>query len=225
MLTRVVGRGRVRELSETELDQLRAGAARTVVDVGTGDGRFAYARATAHPDWLVIGIDAIDEPMGETAQRAMRRPERGGRPNLLLLRASIEQVPGELMDAADEVTVVLPWGRLLEGIVCPDEEVPLGLASLCRPGAAVSIILNGEIWVESTPARFRDLPDPTPEHVATVVAPAFAEAGIRLSAARWLEADEAKALTSTWSRKLGHGREHPRFLNIDGVACSLGSPG
>jgi 16S rRNA (adenine(1408)-N(1))-methyltransferase len=224
MLTRVVGKGRVREMHETELDQLRAASARTVVDVGTGDGRFAYARATAHPDSFVIGIDAIDEPMGEIAQKAMRRPERGGRPNLLLLRASIEHMPSELGGKADEVTVVLPWGRLLEGIVCPDDEVPRGVARLCRPAAHVSITLNGEIWLESTPARFRDLPAATPEHVAMVVAPAFAAVGIRLSAARWLEADEAKAIASTWARKLGHGRAHPRFLHIDGVAFSLGSP-
>jgi len=216
VLTRVIGKGRVREMQAAEVDKLREAAIRTVVDVGTGDGRYAYARASAHPDWLVVGLDAIDEPMGEVANKAMRKAERGGRPNLVLLRASIEEPPAELHGIADEVTVVLPWGRLLEGIVCPDDAVSRGLARLCRTGARVSITLNGEIWLESTPARFRDLPAATPEHVAAVVAPAFAESGIELSPARWLGADETKAISSTWARKLGHGRAHPRFLQLDG---------
>jgi 16S rRNA (adenine(1408)-N(1))-methyltransferase len=218
MLTRVVGKDRVRELSAAELDELRAPAVRTLVDVGTGDGRFVYALASAHPDWLVIGMDAIDEPMGETAHKSMRKPARGGRSNVVLLRASIESVPAELTGVADEVSVVLPWGRLLEGIVCPDEVVPRGLASLGRTGATISITLNGEIWVDSTPLRFRDLPDATPERIAEVVAPGFASSGIDIAPARWLSADETKALPSTWARKLGHSRAHPRFLQVNGVA-------
>lgn len=218
MLTRVVGKGRVREMPAAELDELRAAADRIVVDVGTGDGRMVHALAPAHPGWLVVGLDALDEPMGEIAHKAGRKRARGGRPNVVLLRASVEALPVELCGIADDVRVVLPWGRLLEGIVCPDDVVPRGIASLCKPGATVSITLNGEIWVDSTPLRFRDLPAPTPEHVTDVVAPAFASAGIDLAPARWLSAEETRALPSTWARKLGHGRSHPRYLHLDGVA-------
>jgi 16S rRNA (adenine(1408)-N(1))-methyltransferase len=218
MLIRVVGKGRAREMPPAELDELRAHATRTVVDVGTGDGRAVYALASEHGDWLVIGIDALDEPMGEIAGRAARKPARGGRPNVVLLRASVEALPDELTGVADEVRVVLPWGRLLEGIVAPDGEVPRGIAALCRPGATVAITLNGEIWLDSTPARFRDLPPPTLEHVDTVVVPEFARAGIRLQSARWLTAEETQALPGSWARRLGHGRPHPRFLHLEGVA-------
>jgi hypothetical protein len=80
-------------------------------------------------------------------------------------------------------------------------------------------VLNGEIWEDSTPARFADLPVPTPEYVGSVIAPAFADAGIAIEPARYLDAAEAKALPTTWARKLGHGR-HPRFIAFSGRHAS-----
>jgi len=201
-----------------DLHALRDRFARALVDVGTGDGRFAYHQATEHPDALVVGIDALDEPMGEVAAKAGRKPARGGRPNLVLVRASVEHLPDELRAFADTVTVVLPWGRLLEGIVRAQPDVVGGVAALCRPGAAVRVVLNGEIWLASTPARYESLPLPTPEYVAEVVAPAFARAGVVVSDARVLSAAEAKALPSTWARRLASGRAHPTFVAFEGVA-------
>ena len=98
------------------------------------------------------------------------------------------------------------------------DDVLGGIAALCRPGARVVVTLNGEIWLDSTPARYEPLPVPTPEYVADVVAPGFARRGIELGAARYATAEEAKALPTTWARKLGHGRDHPRFVQFDGVA-------
>ncbi len=217
MLTRVVGKGRTAEMTASELGALRSEFAKCAVDVGTGDARFAYHLASEHSDWLVVGIDALDEPMGEIAYRAARKPARGGRANLVLLRGAIEALPVELQDIADEVDVVLPWGALLEGIVRARPDVVGGIATLARPGAVIRMTLNGEIWLDSTPARFEDLPVATPEYVAEAVAPEFRRAGIDLGPARYLDAKEAKALPSTWARRLGHGRPHPRFVQIEGV--------
>jgi 16S rRNA (adenine(1408)-N(1))-methyltransferase len=215
-LTRVVGKGRTAEMEPAELSSLRASAARTIVDAGTGDGRFAYALASAHPEWLVVGLDALDEPMGEMAHKALRKPAKGGRANVVYVRAAVEELPADLRGIADEVHVLLPWGRLLEGIVLAQADVVEGLAALCRPGAHIDITLNGEIWVESTPARYEKLPVPTPEYVAEVVGPGFARAGMNVAPARYLSADEANALPTTWARRLGHARAHPRFVHFEG---------
>jgi 16S rRNA (adenine(1408)-N(1))-methyltransferase len=216
-LTRVVGKGRTTAIDADELSALRASADRVVVDVGTGDGRYAYDLASAHPDWLVIGIDALDEPMGEIAHRASRKPAKGGRANVLFVRAAAEALPAELHGIADEVHVLLPWGRLLEGVVLADEEVLGGLAALGRPGARVDVTLNGEIWEASMPVRYEQLPVPTPQYVTEVVAPGFARVGIELGPARYLSAEEAKGMPTTWARKLGHGRAHPRFVHFSGT--------
>ncbi len=173
-LTRVVGKGRTAEMKPDDLSALRAPAMRTIVDAGTGDGRYPYALASAHSDWLVVGLDALDEPMGEMAHKALRKPAKGGRANVLYLRAAVEALPDELLGIADEVHVLLPWGRLLEGIVLARDDVVQGLAALGRPGAHVDITLNGEIWEESTPTRYEHLPVATPGYVAEVVTPGFA---------------------------------------------------
>jgi 16S rRNA (adenine(1408)-N(1))-methyltransferase len=216
-LTRVVGKGRTAVMEPIDLASLRAAYANCAVDVGTGDAHFAYHLASARPDWLVIGLDALDEPMGEIAYKAARKPARGGRPNLVLLRAAIEALPAELAQIADEVDVLLPWGALLEGIVRAVPVVVAGIATLARPGARVVMALNGEIWLDSTPARYEDLPVATPDYVAEQIAPEFGRAGIDLAHARYMTASEAKSLPTTWARRLGHGRPHPRFVHIEGV--------
>ncbi len=183
-LTRVVGKGRIAEMPAAELAAMRAEYERCAVDVGTGDARFVYHLASERPDWLVIGIDAIEAPMGEIAYKAARKPARGGRANVVLLRAAIEALPSELHAIADEVDVLLPWGALLEGIVRARSDVVAGIASLARPAGVVHLTLNGEIWLDSTPARFEDLPVPTPEYVAAEMEPEFRRAGIDIGAAR-----------------------------------------
>jgi 16S rRNA (adenine(1408)-N(1))-methyltransferase len=210
-IVRVVGKGRVAAMTNEEFEAARSGMERTFVDVGTGDGRYAREVATEQPRWLVIGIDALAEPMEEAARKAKRK-------NLLFVRAAIESVPAELHRVADTVSVMLPWGALLEGIVLARDDILHGIASVCAPGGRVEVTLNGEIWLDSTPARFADLPLPTPDYVAEVVAPGFARAGIDIGPARELTAAEANGIASTWARKLGHGRDHPTFVRFDGIA-------
>jgi len=207
---RVLGKGRAGAMPDGELRARVAGASQTLVDVGTGDGRFVRAFARAHPDDLVIGIDALAEPLEAAARKSPA--------NALFFRASVETLPPELRGIADVVTIVLPWGRLLEGIVLGERDVVDGIAALARSSARVEITLNGEIWADALPARFEHLPLPTPDHVRDVVAPAFAAAGIDLQPAAWLTADEARAVESTWARKLRHDRAHPRFLYVVGTA-------
>jgi len=215
-LVRVLGKGRTEIMDDAELAARRAAAGRAAVDLGTGDAHYAYRLAVAHPQWLVIALDALDEPMADVARKAARKPAKGGVTNLVLLRASAEALPSALEGIGDEVTVLLPWGKLLEGIVLAHDDVLRGVASLLRPSGRLTVTLNGEIWVESMPARYGHLPVPTPEHVAEIVAPGFARAGVEIGPACYLTAEDAHSLPTTWARKLAHGRAHPRFVRFDG---------
>lgn len=213
----VVEGKRTRDMSADELDERIGTAARVVVDVGTGDGRWAYTAAEANPDWLVVGIDAISERLAEYSAKAGRKPAKGGAPNALFVRASAEQPPPELHHRADAVHVHLPWGALLAGLVAPDSDsgaaVLDGLAALAKTQASLTVVLNAEPWEESTPKDVAELPAVTVADAETRLAPLYAARGIVVHEAREMTADEVRSFTTTWSRKLAAShRGHPKFV-------------
>jgi 16S rRNA (adenine(1408)-N(1))-methyltransferase len=223
----VVEGKRTRELPRDELDELAgrlSRAGRVHIDVGTGDGRYAYATATAHPDWLVVGIDAIREPLAEISTKAARKPAKGGRDNLLFVRASAEDPPPELHGTAHEVGVVLPWGALLTGAVLAQPAVLQGLTALARPeGADLTVVLNAEPWEESTPKDMAGLPAVTVDYAADTLAPAYAEQGVTVTEARLLDPAEVKALPTTWARRLAASHQgRPRFVLVKGRIAGRG---
>lgn len=191
-------------------DELAArvgGAARVVVDVGTGDARAAWRLARAEPDTLVIGLDPAWQRMSDTATRARRKPAKGGAPNLVLVNAAVEAAPTALDQVADAVTVLMPWGGLLRGVVAAGPDVCAGLRRLARPGATLEIVIGTSIWRPPIPVELVDLPELTPAALAP-----NGELAARWAAAGWA-VDEAAVTTSlddgapvtSWARRLGSG--------------------
>ena len=156
------------------------------------------ARAAAEPGTLVIGIDAQASAMSETSRRASRAARKGGLPNALFVVASAERPPSELAGLADLVTVTLPWGSLLEGVLGRSVPVTCGLASLVAPGGRI------EALVSTTARDGRDLPA-----LDDVMAPAlvgtWAASGMRLDGFRPATAEELLATRSSWARRLRLG--------------------
>ena len=111
------------------------------MDLGTGDGRFVLAHAAAHPDRLVVGVDASAEAMAEASRRAARRNGRGDLQNAIFVVASLEALPHELNDFADLVTVHFPWGSLRSAAAGHDSEATARLARLVAPGGRLELIL------------------------------------------------------------------------------------
>ena len=211
---RVVRGRQVVEVTREELDALAGRYEGVTADVGTGDGRFAYAYARRHPERFVVGLDPSRERLRETSSRSLRKASRGGLPNVMFVWASVERPPAELAGRAGEVYVVLPWGALLRGVVQPRPEVLAGLRSLLAPGGQAHLVLGADAWSHPVPVEVRDLPEPTLERVEETLAPAYAAAGLRVEEARLLSPQEIAALPSSWARRLAHGRDSPRFVAI-----------
>lgn len=186
---------------------------RVSVDLGAGDGAWAYRYAAAHPERFVIAIDPVRENMREFSARAAKKPERGGLANVLYAVASIEQLPSELCGLADEVFVTLPWGSLMRGIILADEVVLRGIASLARGDAALRIVLNTRIFDDPVPIDVRDLPEVTPDYVRDALCVPYGECGIEITQTRWMDADEVAAIGTTWAKRLSH-RAPPRSVLI-----------
>ena len=223
-LVRVVRGRRVVEVTREELEALAGRYEGLTADVGTGDGRFAYAYARRHPGRFVVGLDPSRERLRETSSRSLRKPSRGGLPNLMFAWASVERPPPELAGRAGDVYVVLPWGALLRGVVQPQADVLAGLRSLLAPGGQLQLFLGADVWSDPVPVEVRDLPEPTLERVEATLGPAYAAQGLRVEEARLLSREEIDALPSSWARRLAHGRESPRFLSIRAGLEALPGP-
>jgi 16S rRNA (adenine(1408)-N(1))-methyltransferase len=221
----LVVRGRdVAELDQAAFAALAGPYGRLVVDVGTGDGRFAYAYARDHPEAFVVALDPVKENLRELSHRALRKPGRGGLPNVLFVWGVVERPPPELAGRADEVHVVLPWGKLASGLLLAEPEVLDGLVFLARAGAALDLVLNAEVWEEPVPLEARDLPRLTVDYVGATLAPRFHARGIEIRQVGRLARGEIERLPSTWARRLSHGREHPNFVHVEAVLRPDGDP-
>jgi 16S rRNA (adenine(1408)-N(1))-methyltransferase len=143
-----------------------------------------------------VGLDAVAAPMADASRRAARPAARGGRPNVLFVVAGVEVPPVELVGRADLVTVDLPWGSLLRGVLGLDARAAAGLASLVRPGGALEALVSIEP---------RDGLGDLLGHGAADDRLATAWAGLefRLTELRPAEPREVLASGSSWARRLG----------------------
>ena len=96
-----------------------------VLDLGTGSGKAVLRRARQRPEELVIGLDADARAMADASRRAAGPARRGGLPNALFVAASAEELPGIVAGRVDTLTIALPWGSLLRGLL-DGEPAPAG---------------------------------------------------------------------------------------------------
>jgi len=178
------------------------------IDIGTGDGRGLIRRARSEPRALFIGVDAVAEAMRRTSARAARPAARGGTPNAIFLVAAAEQLPGALAGRGDEVSVVLPWGSLLRGLLSADASMIGRLRALLRPGGTIELLLS----VEPTDHR-PGLPVLTEQAVAELASP-YAAVGLALESCRPATRADVARLGSTWAKRLAIPERRAAWLLV-----------
>ena len=163
---------------------------------------------------LVIGVDANGDNLREASRRALKKPSRGGLPNVLFGRLALEDAPGVLAACADRLTVLLPWGSLLAAVARPDSNALARLAAVCRDGADLRILFG--FGNESDPATAAlNLPSLDEGGVLDHLRRAYREAGFAVRA-RHVAIDEVAALPTTWARKLAYSGKPRAFIEIRG---------
>lgn len=192
----VVGRN-IAELDSDKLRRRVAAYGRVILDVGTGGGTALLRRARRAPDVYFIGIDAAAERMREASHRGARLPERGGSPNVSFVAAAADELPGGLANMADEASVVLPWGSLLQGVLAADEVMVGRLIGLLRDGGRLELLLS---VAESDNAV--DSP-PLDEGRARALATDYERLGLKTEEVRLAEESDIDRLGSSWGRRLG----------------------
>ena len=198
-------RGGAAELTATELRELLPAAAPVLVDLGCGDGSFVHRFAGAHREWFCIGLDPDREALATAARRAARRPERGGRGNVLYAVATLEAPPPELSGRAAAISIYFPWAGLLEQIVKGSPAVGETLRLLAADDCLFALVINAD-------AEVPGLELDEPAALAAALGPQLGRAGFTVERADWLPAEEMPP--SRWGGRLvkGSGRRMLRLV-------------
>ena len=210
---RVIGK-RVVDLDDARMASLTAGYSGVMLDLGTGDGKHAVMWARAHPDRLVVAVDASLDALRKRSLQMAKDPDKGGQPNLLFVWASAEQIPEAITDVA-EVHVLMPWGSLLRGVLEPDSGLLATLATRCRPDAKFTIVVNRHPWHPEVP-EVAGIVEPTPEDITGERGDGFRQAGWMLDRVHVLRADEIAAFSTSWTSRLKSSRETLDAIALEG---------
>jgi hypothetical protein len=172
----------------------------TTIDLGAGDGRFALARASAHPDELVLAVDASHPAMRRASWRASLPARRGGLPNAVFVASSLEALPLELAGIAALVTVHFPWGSLLRAALGEDGDGANAIARLVTGGGRLRLLVS---------ASERDRARGTTALEPSRVVAAYEALGLRPRACHPATPEDLR--DSSWGKRLlmagGDGRQ------------------
>jgi 16S rRNA (adenine(1408)-N(1))-methyltransferase len=177
-----------------------------VIDLGAGDGRFAYESARADPGSLYVAADPDAESLGDYAFRAARKPARGGVENAVFVVAAVEALPPELLAIATRVRINFPWGSLMRGLLEPDPRVLAAIQSLLRPAGLIEVIVSYDQEHDPNAFAGEPLPPLDASYIQNTLVPAYEDEGLHVTEQRRLTQDEALAVPSTWGRRLLHAR-------------------
>jgi 16S rRNA (adenine(1408)-N(1))-methyltransferase len=192
-------RGKVSlDLDLTELHGRLANYNRILLDLGTGDGKFAFCHADNFPSHFVIGVDSCRENLREHSRARL--------PNLLYIIASAQNLPHELSGLVSHITINFPWGSLLESLLTGDDKLMRGLEAISSSNASMVLRLNGGALTESGWSL---------EEGASRIHNNLLQAGWQLNAPVMLKADALRNFPSTWAKRLSFGRD-PRALQLSG---------
>ncbi|HUP83444.1 MAG TPA: hypothetical protein VM284_04555 [Candidatus Limnocylindria bacterium] len=166
-----------------------------VVDIGTGTGQAVLRRAKREPSTLVVGVDAEASAMGDASRKAAAHLKKGGLPNALFLAEGAERLPGQLAGRADLVTVVLPWGSLLRGILDGDEMMLAALTGLLNARGQLLLFMSD-----------------IDRHDADTLTERLAGRGLRSIELRPAAESDVVSLSSGWARRLGIPGSRPAWI-------------
>lgn len=177
-----------------------------VVDLGTGSGRQVVRRARAHANTLFIGVDADARALADTSRRAARAQKKGGLPNTLFLAEGAEQLPGPLAGRANLVTIALPWGSLLRGLLSADTTLVAAITGCLRPDGEIEMLLSA-VATDPATAGFT-----LGRATAAELAFAYSNLGLQVVDRRAAEGSDVARLSSGWGGRLGIPERRPAWV-------------
>jgi 16S rRNA (adenine(1408)-N(1))-methyltransferase len=175
-----------------------------ILDIGTGDGLFAYQSARLNPRKLYIGIDANTRPLEKISEKIYRKPNKGGLANVLFLQAAIEDLPEELNGVADEIHIHFPWGSLLRAVASGESALLHHLRRLCVPDALLEVIIGADEERDAAELERLNVHSLSVSTVDSLLAPAYAEAGFEIAERGECLPTDWPDLQTSWAQRLSN---------------------
>jgi 16S rRNA (adenine(1408)-N(1))-methyltransferase len=190
-----------------------------VLDIGTGDGLFAYQCARLNPKKFYIGIDANVRPLEKISEKIHRKPSKGGAPNVLFLHASVELLPEELDGIADEVHIHFPWGSLLRAVALGDRVVLANIRRLCSPEALLEITIGLDNERDRSEITRLELPALSVNYIDNVLTNSFRNAGFEIVERGEFNPANWDQLQTSWAKRLA-GNPNRSFIYLIATAVA-----
>jgi 16S rRNA (adenine(1408)-N(1))-methyltransferase len=186
--------------SLVNLSSLTAGG--VIVDIGTGDGRFVYRSAREHPLKFFIGIDTNAKALEKISMKVTRKENKGGRQNVLFVRAAIEQLPPELDNTADQIHIHFPWGSLLRAVATGEPDSLRGLHRISAPGCLLEVVIGVYRERDRRELERLGLSEFSVDFVQKTLTLRYQESGFKVKESGVLATADWQKLHTSWARRL-----------------------
>jgi len=204
---KIVLGNKLKEIHKKELKNILDKFGNVEIDLGTGNGRYVYKRAAADPKTLYVGVDPIEKQLRKYAKKSGRKKLE----NVLFVLGSAEVLPKELGGVANKVTIILPWGSLLENIVKFNPEIIISIKSLVKPKGTLLLVFGYNLLEEPSETERLGLKELSTNYIKTELIPEYESLGFELLDFRELTKEELKEIDTSWSKKLSFGKPRPIF--------------
>lgn len=203
MLERIIGK-KSEKFTAEQLNEFFEKYEKLHVDLGTGDGLFAWrlAREPECQETLVVGLDASRESLAEASARSVKKPARGGAPNALFFCMNVLEMPDAFDGRCDTVSINFPWGTLLQASAIPFEDNIKQFAGLVKKGGQMDVHINLHVFKDEEQRRSLGLVDLDEEYFKESLLPVYEKYGLEYISHAFIPAGQKVDVASTWGGRL-----------------------
>ena len=188
-----------------EIDSIKSlleGYGQVIVDLGTGNGKFAYKEAIKNQNIFYIGIDPIGENIIKYYKKKKKKLKRYNLKNLVFVISPIQDIDEDLFNLVDDIYINFPWGSLLEGIVKGEEKLLKNIYSLAKDGGNIHLTFTYSSIYEAGEIERRCLPLLSLEYIDIILRDEFMAMGINILDYGYLEEYKLKSFGTLWSKRI-----------------------
>ena len=127
---------------------------------------------------------------------------------MVFVIAAAESLPFELKNIADSISILFPWGTLLEYVIKPNRDILSNVADLAKNEAHFEFVTTYSDSYEEAEIKKRGLPLLSKAYFLSEQYKAeLSNSGFRIDDVKELDNEYVKQFNSLWTKRLAFGRK------------------